>query len=91
MSNVFVVTKQGVYRHEICGIFKLLKDARKCATKCITDEHDDYHDFHIYELETEVQLYVDEDRDFWDNQDVLLETYQREGDMIYQEVIHEQD
>ena len=49
--EVFIVTKQGVYRHEIMGVFQDLEFAKNVAIDCIKAEHDDYHDFHVIQFD----------------------------------------
>lgn len=42
-----VVTKQGIYRHEIVGIYWDMVTSIKKARKAVENESDDYHEFHI--------------------------------------------
>lgn len=44
----YVVLKEGVYRHEIVGVFTKQVLAEKCACDRIKIEHDDYHTFPVY-------------------------------------------
>lgn len=50
VESVFVVTKQGVYRHDIMGIYTVRGKAFRAAKSAIQAEHDDYHEFHVLEV-----------------------------------------
>ena len=45
--KLFIVTKEGIYRHEILGVFSNIEKARKCAKIAYDNEVDKYHGFHI--------------------------------------------
>lgn len=45
--EIYVITKQGVYRHEIIGIFHDLDDALGATYEAMLAEPDDYHAFDI--------------------------------------------
>ena len=45
--NMFIVYKQGVYRHEISGVFSTLELAKKAATLGALSEYDGYHHFTV--------------------------------------------
>jgi hypothetical protein len=45
--KLFIVTTEGVYRHEILGVFSNVEKARKCAENASEQESDGYHEFHI--------------------------------------------
>jgi hypothetical protein len=45
--NVFIVTREGVYRHEMVGAYLDEQDARAAAWAAIHAEEDDYHSFHV--------------------------------------------
>lgn len=43
--NIYTVYMQGVYRHQILGVFDTLENARKRAFLGAMEEADGYHDF----------------------------------------------
>lgn len=43
--NIYTVYMQGVYRHQILGVFDTLENARKRAFLGAIGEEDGYHDF----------------------------------------------
>lgn len=45
--NTFVVVKNGVYRHEIIGVFPNSANALEVAITAIKLESDSYHDFNV--------------------------------------------
>ena len=45
MTELFAVVKDGVFRHEIKGIFTTRALAMKAAILSCKDEYDDYHSF----------------------------------------------
>ena len=51
MEKLYIVVKQGVYRHSIVGASPDFHEARSIASEAITKEEDGYHDFIIGELE----------------------------------------
>jgi hypothetical protein len=59
-ESVFVVTKQGVYRHDIMGIFTVRGDAFRAAKKVLKAEHDNYHNFHVTEIPLNAVAGLDE-------------------------------
>ena len=50
MSSVFVVTKTGVYRHDLCGYSNSIQGAKDIALKAQRLERDTYHDFDVIEV-----------------------------------------
>ena len=42
--KVYIITREGIYRHEILGVYRHLKDATRACEKAILDEKDDYHE-----------------------------------------------
>ena len=56
--NVYTVYKQGVYRHEILGVFDTLENARKRAFVAALGENDGYHDFMV--AQSNLNDYVDD-------------------------------
>ena len=46
-TKVYVVCKQGVYRHEILGIFQGALAAVECGVKALAAETDNWHRFEI--------------------------------------------
>lgn len=57
---VFVVTKQGVYRHDIMGIYTVRGNAFRAARKALKLEHDEYHTFHVTEISLDTPAGKDE-------------------------------
>lgn len=49
--NMFMVYKQGVYRHEIFGVFSTPELAKKAATNGALNEYDGYHTFTVAKIE----------------------------------------
>lgn len=49
MNKIYLIIKQGVYRHEILGAYTVLQDAMENAEGHAKEErkHDGYHDFHV--------------------------------------------
>lgn len=45
--DVFIVTQEGVYRHNIAGVYLGEQSARAAAEAAIRAEPDDYHSFHV--------------------------------------------
>jgi len=45
--NVYTVTKEGVYRHEILGIFSTLAEAKKAANSNAEIDNDNYHTYDV--------------------------------------------
>ena len=45
--QLFVVTREGVYRHEIVGIYDRYDYATEAALVAISEEDDDYHEFNV--------------------------------------------
>ena len=48
--NVYLVTREGVYRHEIMGLRSSEEAAIQLATDCALEEGDDYHCFDVLAL-----------------------------------------
>lgn len=48
--NIYVVTREGVYRHEILGAFFSIEEAKRVAEKACTDDTDDYHVYDVNKL-----------------------------------------
>jgi hypothetical protein len=46
-QEVFVVFKQGVYRHECGGVFLTLGDAERAAESLLRGEPDGYHRYEV--------------------------------------------
>jgi hypothetical protein len=46
-KDVFVVFKQGVYRHECGGVFFTKGDAESAAATLLRGEPDDYHTYEV--------------------------------------------
>lgn len=45
--KIYVVFRQGVFRHECGGIFSSLDAAEACAQQLIASEDDDYHRYEV--------------------------------------------
>ena len=56
MDTMFVITKEGVYRHEIVGIYSHRPAAIERAKERIKDEGDDYHKFEVMECEVNAPI-----------------------------------
>jgi len=56
MRKVYIVTREGVYRHEIIGVYLTLKSTRRAAITALDAEHDSYHDFHVIEYNVGVPI-----------------------------------
>lgn len=48
---MFIVTKEGVYRHAILGLYKSEHQAKQRAIECSKSESDGYHDFCVSRVE----------------------------------------
>jgi hypothetical protein len=48
--NLYAVVKDGVYRHEIVGVYGSYEFAEKRAVEVCKAESDDYHDFLILQF-----------------------------------------
>ena len=48
MDKVFVVTREGIYRHEICGIACTAADAKIMADTVAAADVDAYHKYVVY-------------------------------------------
>ena len=44
---VYIVTKEGVYRHEIWGVYTTEEAARARCIEALRAESDDYHEAHV--------------------------------------------
>jgi hypothetical protein len=45
--KVFIVTREGVYRHEIEGVYPTEAEAREKALEVLKSQGDDYHAFDV--------------------------------------------
>ncbi len=48
MSKVYCVFREGVYRHECCGVFAELDQAIGCANVFADDDNDAYHLYAVF-------------------------------------------
>ncbi len=48
MSEVYILIREGVYRHEILGVFLDLSAANESANELIKSERDSYHCITVY-------------------------------------------
>jgi hypothetical protein len=46
----FTASKEGVYRHELLGLFATQEEAVAKALEACKNEVDDYHEFHVLKL-----------------------------------------
>ena len=53
-TEMYVVTKEGVYRHDILGIFNSLELANNHCDASFKNEKDDYHDIQVYKFDLNV-------------------------------------
>lgn len=61
--NIYTVYKQGVYRHEILGVFDTLENARKRAFLAALGEKDGYHNFAV--AQSQLNEHVDDLKDLY--------------------------
>jgi hypothetical protein len=47
LMKVFIVTREGVYRHEIEGVYLTEAEAREKALEALKSQGDDYHSFDV--------------------------------------------
>jgi hypothetical protein len=52
--DVYIVTMQGVYRHNIMGVYRQLDNAKVAAIVAIKAEEDNYHRFDVRKFEVDV-------------------------------------
>ena len=52
--NVYIVTMQGVYRHNIMGVYRQLDVAKAAAIIAIKAEEDNYHRFDVREFRVDM-------------------------------------
>jgi len=60
VDPVFVVTRQGVYRHEIMGIYTTRGKAFRAAKAALKAEPDNYHTFNVTEISLDTPAGKDE-------------------------------
>lgn len=51
MAIVYVVFKEGIYRHECAGVFTTLGKAKKAAISARDGDSDDYHHYDVVPFE----------------------------------------
>ena len=51
--KIYVVTREGIYRHEILGLYLDPKESEKNAYLAISSEKDDYHEIFVMACETD--------------------------------------
>ena len=44
---LYILTREGVYRHEILGVFSCLDEATKWCETAIREDSDDYHEYYV--------------------------------------------
>lgn len=79
-EKLYVVTREGVYRHEIVGVFDDQIKACEAAKDVISKEPDDYHSFAINEFLKNVDC---------DKDGVFVAAFFRKGLEIYKEISNE--
>jgi len=55
---VYLVVQQGVYRHDIRGVYTTAEAATVAARRAAAEDRDDYHDYTVYE--TTLDQYVED-------------------------------
>ncbi len=55
---VHLVVQEGVYRHDICGVYSSAELAEEAAQRAAREDEDDYHSYEIYE--TALDQYVND-------------------------------
>jgi hypothetical protein len=92
--DLYLVFKQGVYRHECGGAFSSMDNAIAAAKKLIAGEHDEYHDYEIVRFKldaiTNQEPVVEENFGFGGsyktggdlNEDLPLASFKRQGEKI---------
>lgn len=48
-ERIYLVVQQGVYRHDIRGVYTSSDKARKAARRAATEDKDSYHEYDVYE------------------------------------------
>ena len=56
IMKLFIVTREGVYRHEIIGVFSTLTSAKEWALSTFMAEKDRYHSVHVLERELDAWI-----------------------------------
>ena len=59
----YIVYAQGVYRHQICGVFSSIDNAKKAAINEALKEYDGYHNFMVAKVA--MDEYVDDVKDLF--------------------------
>ena len=77
MAFVYIVTREGVYRHEIMGVFDSEKSADDHAVASLEREHDDYHDMGVYRFKMNDEIVLTPDTKNDDNDAQLLSVYSK--------------
>lgn len=54
--KLFVVTVEGIYRHQIVGVYDSLEGADVCALEHIGAEKDDYHEVAVSQCESNTHI-----------------------------------
>ena len=60
LSSVHVILKEGVYRHECCGVFSTLELADAAEKQLLAEESDTYHNFLLIPFEVDREIERDE-------------------------------
>jgi len=76
MAFVYIVTREGVYRHEIMGVFDSEKSADDHAVASLEREHDDYHEMRVYRFKMNDGIVLTPDTKI-DNDAQLLSVYSK--------------
>ena len=48
-ATVYLVVQQGVYRHDIRGVYTSVDAAKVAAKRAATEDRDSYHEYEVYE------------------------------------------
>jgi len=59
-ATVYLVVQQGVYRHDIRGVYTSLDAAKVAAKRAAVEDQDSYHDYEVHE--TTLGEYVEDVR-----------------------------
>ena len=55
---IYLVIQEGVYRHDVRGVYSTLEKATDAAEKAAAEDDDSYHEYVV--CETELDTYVED-------------------------------
>ncbi len=58
MNVVYLVVQQGIYRHDIRGVYTSVEAAVVAAKRAAAEDRDNYHEYEVYQ--TVLDQYVDD-------------------------------